>query len=473
MGGLAFSSGPNALSTPRMRPEVYRAVRDRCQAKLRELFLAVATPIEGPAKDTFGDIDMIVAYDKYRISPVSEPDTSTASVEAQKEAVSRALGAIRCKTENPNTMSMAIPWPKDFPCEETVPESNGPVCIQVDTHFCKSLDNFYWMLFRHAHGVIWNIIGSTIRPLGLTVDEVGFHIRIPELEEINKKKAKVLLTTNSEEALNFLGLKFDDKQWEEPFASDQDLYEYVATCRLFWVKRKAARASSDDKNVVDLDNLEIKEDDEVADDKRMLKANDRRRMAQRPLFKKWIEEFLPACRVSGRYPSTCPTRDEVREQVFGFFPGVRSIYYTTLANWLVERQRQTLWKAVIKPAIPEDIEVNRRGCCAAALKKIILNDDTRFDGIAAPSNLKDSNGIFDEALVRAWVEKIWPVVSDIAWRINQERSMASQLHKEAAKRTGSGEERPAKSVKLAEDHVMNSEQRTEERIEQDGAAAAH
>ncbi|KAK5625011.1 hypothetical protein RRF57_000727 [Xylaria bambusicola] len=455
MGGLAFSSGPNAIFTPRMRPEVYRVVRDRCQAKLRELFMAVATPIEGPAKATFGDVDLIVAYDKYRISPLSKPASSSISIEAQKEAVYRALGAIRCKSENSNTMNMAIPWPKDIPCEEMRPDSNEPVCIQVDTHFCKSLDHFHWMLFRHAHGVMWNIIGSTIRPFGLTVDEVGLHIRIPELEEVDKKKARVLLTTKPEEVLNFLGLKFDDKQWEEPFASDQDLCEYVATCRLFRVKRKATSASSDDNNTVDLGNPEIKGDDEVADDIRMLKANDRRRMAQRPLFRKWIEEFLPGCRASGRYPSTRLTRDEVREQAFEFFPGVRSIYDTTLVNCLAERQQHTLWKRVIKPAIPTDIEVNRRGCCAAALKKIILNDDSSFDGIVAPLNLKGSNGLFDEALVRAWVEKIWPVVLDVAWRINQDRYMANRLHKAAVKRTGSGKEKSANSDKHAEDLGMD------------------
>lgn len=55
MGGLAFASGPDPVFTPRMSPNVYRAVRDRCQERLREVFVIVATPIEGPAKTSFGD----------------------------------------------------------------------------------------------------------------------------------------------------------------------------------------------------------------------------------------------------------------------------------------------------------------------------------------------------------------------------------------------------------------------------------
>lgn len=54
MGGNAFD-----LYTPRMRPEAYRTIRDRCQKKLRELFVVVATPIEGPAKADHGDSELI------------------------------------------------------------------------------------------------------------------------------------------------------------------------------------------------------------------------------------------------------------------------------------------------------------------------------------------------------------------------------------------------------------------------------
>lgn len=64
MGGQAFSKGLNALYTPRMPPAVYRYVRDRCHALLRTLFVVVATPIEGPGKSDYGDIDIFVTMRK-------------------------------------------------------------------------------------------------------------------------------------------------------------------------------------------------------------------------------------------------------------------------------------------------------------------------------------------------------------------------------------------------------------------------
>lgn len=64
MGGLAFAKGPDALYTPRMPREVYEYVRDNCHAILRELFAVVTTPIEGPGKSDFGDIDIFVTLRK-------------------------------------------------------------------------------------------------------------------------------------------------------------------------------------------------------------------------------------------------------------------------------------------------------------------------------------------------------------------------------------------------------------------------
>ncbi|KAI0549362.1 hypothetical protein F4679DRAFT_573649 [Xylaria curta] len=438
MGGLAFASGPDAVFTPRMQPDVYRAVRDRCQEKLRSLFVVVATPIEGPAKTTFGDSKCISSFGAVPL-----------------EAICKILGAIRSKSENKNTATIAIPWPEDFPYtgdeaktngiesegnDETSPAKLKPLCIQVDVHVCPTLDYLQWMLFKHAHGDLWNLLGATIRPFGLTIDEVGLYVRIPEIEEIDKKKARVLLSTDPAEILQFLGLKFDDKQWEEPFASDEDMFEYAATCRLFWVKVKDVSADNDISTFPDGG------DRAIGADKRKLKANDRRRIAYRPLFRKWIEEFLPACRSSGRFTRTPPTRDEVRRQAFEYFPGTQSIYFAQAAEWRIEHQMKTLWNSVIKPALPDDLEVNQRSCCAAALKKIILHDDTTFGDIVAPLALKREDGLFDEDAVRVWVQDNWQHVLDVAWAINQQRYKEVLKQKElkgATNRTVSGSEIPA------------------------------
>lgn len=64
MGGLAFTKGPYPLYTPRMPCGIYEYVRRNCHAILRELFVIVATPIEGPGKSDFGDIDIFVTLRK-------------------------------------------------------------------------------------------------------------------------------------------------------------------------------------------------------------------------------------------------------------------------------------------------------------------------------------------------------------------------------------------------------------------------
>ncbi|KAI1360808.1 hypothetical protein F5Y08DRAFT_316550 [Xylaria arbuscula] len=451
MGGNAFP-----VFTPRMRPEAYRAIRDLCQKKLRDLFVVVATPIEGPAKADHGDIDVLAVWNRDELFQTPEQATSSPSLKEQKEAAYRALGANLSKSEQPHTISYAVPWPKEVPIEKAVLEVNKPVYIQVDLHICPSLSNLQWMLFRDGHGDMWNLLGSTIRPFGLTVDGYGLYIRIPEIENDDRKKARVLLSSDSEDVLHFLGLKIDKEFWDKPFDSEQDLFEYAATCRLFWVRSNNPDASLDDNHDSEVGDLDVEDNRVLGADMRKINSKVGTRVKQRAVFKRWFKEFLPACRASGRYPSTPPlTRDEVRELAFQHFPAASSTYYSTLKKWRVEKQRISLWKEVIKPAIPAYLESSRRSCCAAALKKIILNDDTSFDGIVAPSDLKDSNGFFDEALVSAWVGKAWSTVLDVSWRKNQERYAASKERKAALKRTGSGEEKSITKNDITKDCKMN------------------
>jgi hypothetical protein len=194
MGGLAFSKGPNALYTPRMSPGVYEYVGNNCHAILRELFVVVATPIEGPGKSNYGDIDFFVTWRKQELFPSSASNSITgASMKYPFDAITRLLGAERTELVKEDAAMFAIPWPKHLPegiQDNVEDEIDRPRFIQVDIHICSTLENLEWFLFKHAHGDLWNILGSTIRPYGLTVDEVGFYLRIPEIENLDKKRAK-------------------------------------------------------------------------------------------------------------------------------------------------------------------------------------------------------------------------------------------------------------------------------------------
>ena len=67
-------------------------------------------------------------------------------------------------------------------------------------------------------------------------------------------------------------------------------------------------------------------------------------MATRPLFRKWIDEFIPACRAAGRFgpPEKGMTRELMRERIradaFTRFPAVRMQYEIVLDAWIKERQ---------------------------------------------------------------------------------------------------------------------------------------
>ncbi|KAI8963303.1 hypothetical protein F5Y11DRAFT_319893 [Daldinia sp. FL1419] len=416
MGGSAFSSGNNPLSTPRMSPTVYRHVLRTCHAKLRELFVLVATPIEGPAKEDHGDIDIFVALERSIVFPSSQVKSNIFASPAQ------LLGAERSISEQPSLVNLAIPWPDELLQER--PGGDEPLYIQVDLHLCNSLEHIQWMLLRYSHGDLWNLLGSTIRPYGLTIDEVGLYIRIPEIEQLNKKQSKILLSKDPIEILRFLGLEHDGTQWEEPFATVEELMEYAATCRLFWVRpQRDDDAVAGDGGDFDKDNMT---------------SNDRRRMKMRPLFQKWYDEFIPACRQAGRFTTPKSTRDSVRKDAFEWFPGTRQVYKNRIIEWRKERQKQSLWRGVIKASIPEHQEGEEldkrhlRSLAANSLKKIIMQEDYSL-GIIPPCPLRDHNGFFNEERVRQFVIKNWKEVGEATWGESRKKS-TEKLAEQTAKR---------------------------------------
>lgn len=47
MGGKAFTSGPNALSTPRLPPDLYFTILEHIIGQLKTLYVHVASPPPG------------------------------------------------------------------------------------------------------------------------------------------------------------------------------------------------------------------------------------------------------------------------------------------------------------------------------------------------------------------------------------------------------------------------------------------
>lgn len=408
MGGSAFSSGLDPLFTPRMPPDVYRYVKGMLHARLRELFVCVASPIEGPAKTDFGDVDILVAMEK-------EP----ADEQSLLASVQRSLGSERAIIpKGPASANMAIAWPHHL----LSPGANPRCHIQVDVHICRSLDEMSWILFKHAHSDMWGILGSIIRPYGLTVDEGAMHIRIPEIEKLNRNRAKIHLTSDAVETLHFLGLPVDIF-WEQPFASAEDLFEYAARCRWFWVPPETSNGDGDeDAGVASYPGGE--------EGRKRLKANDRRWMRTRSLFRRFFDEFVPGCRAAGRFSrprdgdlTTKQLRDLVRRDAFERFPAARSEYESTLASWCQEQEAGQVWNSCIQGNVPVDLEPSYRGAVCSALKKIILRGDESF-GVVPAAPLQTTQGFWRLDQVSEFVREHWETVGAIAWNLQQERYRA-------------------------------------------------
>ena len=95
MGGLAFNKGTDALRTPRMPRCVYLHVKKECTRILQTLYDTVESPIDGPDKDDYGDVDLLV----------QGPKTATLGFRESMDKIGTALGAFKSMT-----------WQATLPC---------------------------------------------------------------------------------------------------------------------------------------------------------------------------------------------------------------------------------------------------------------------------------------------------------------------------------------------------------------------
>lgn len=377
MGGLAFTSGKYALCTPRMPKQVYEATKARCQEILRGLYHHVESPLDGPGKLDFGDVDIFLA------SPTPEASTGLYAV----NIISKALGAEHAIVESGSrehikiAASFAIPWPSD---ETSNAEDTDKKHIQVDVRVCESEDKLRWMLFNHGHGDLWQIVGSQVRPYGLTVDDSALWLRIPEIEESNKKLARIFLSSDPPKVLDFLGLP-KEEYWDHPFSSAEDMFDYIGFCRLIYVAPTAPEP-----------------------DTKSLKSNDRRRMKYRPVFKKWMDEFVPECRQLGRFSEQKLTREAVTEEAFAVF-GVEKEYKARRKEFLIKRQEDSIWNNLIKDSIPtpnpsDPRAILHKSCSVKALKEIILGNGENYSFPLDKKSLKNSDGFYNMEYIKDFIK---------------------------------------------------------------------
>ncbi|KAH6949930.1 hypothetical protein DER45DRAFT_85998 [Fusarium avenaceum] len=288
--------------------------------------------------------------------------------------------------------------------------------IQVDVTYCFDVRQAKYMRFFQSHGDIWQILGSTIRPMGLTVDNVGLWIRVPEIERVNKNQAKVWLTSKPTFILKFIGVSIP--QYYRPFQSIEAMFEYVAKSPMFSVPPK------DDKEDKDVDLA-------------TMTHNDRKRMSARPVYRKWVTEFKPRCREQGLYSESVYTRETVKEKAFREFT-IETEYHERLRKYIYQEQKKAIRKQ-IKAALPigdgdgdpDQQALSRRGLTIKAMSEILIDEvDETIYGIVAPRALLEPNGTYNMDRVSAFINDKLEDVSAAALKREEKMSKRREAHKE-------------------------------------------
>ncbi|KAF2125552.1 hypothetical protein P153DRAFT_324991 [Dothidotthia symphoricarpi CBS 119687] len=385
MGGLAFanftSGSGKPVQVPRISPGLYNEIAVECQSRLEALFHRVLIPREAPGKVDHGDIDILVEG----IRPTATSDCEISV------AIKDALGA-ELHLPRGDSHSYAIPHP-DLP----------DAYVQVDVELSPGNDTpeaaglFEWIKFMKGDSDLLQIIGVTHRPLGLVCNDKGLHVRVEEIEPYHKKKALVFLTRDPNQAMDFYGL--DKAKYWAGFENEADLFNWVSKGRLFsW---------------------------EVFDS-RTEKANDRSRQNKRPMYRRFVEEYMPAHPDKGVGKSW--TRQQVLQEALTTFDK-RDEYDAMMEEHFLKEADEGLWKD-IRAILPIQGNTSTRLTLQGLRRwvifedgeprissKPILEDNTMWAKVVTPESKDD---------VLNWVKQHWVEVK----ALEKARSNAA---KEAAK----------------------------------------
>jgi hypothetical protein len=78
--------------------------------------------------------------------------------------------------------------------------------VQIDVKVCEEPSLFEWEKFCFNYSTASGLLGSMLKPVGLTLDQEGLHIRVEGLEKANWEKSFVFLTNTPKELLKIVGL---------------------------------------------------------------------------------------------------------------------------------------------------------------------------------------------------------------------------------------------------------------------------
>ncbi|KAF2847794.1 hypothetical protein T440DRAFT_491768 [Plenodomus tracheiphilus IPT5] len=188
--------------------------------------------------------------------------------------------------------------------------------VQIDVKACCKPELFTWYTFELNYTSNSKIIGSMVKPSGLTLDPNGFHIRVEEMEDSNFSCSMIWVSKDPRDVMRVVGL--DRRLLDAGFNAKAEI------C-LFNASHFAAR---------------------LADEKYFNRPEDRA-----PHWMHFRKEWLPKRYLSGQDSARQEkdlqtwykhTRAAVRDKVFTMFLHIAVQYYIKRAAHLKEAEEHRL-----------------------------------------------------------------------------------------------------------------------------------
>ncbi|KAL1593803.1 hypothetical protein SLS60_010535 [Paraconiothyrium brasiliense] len=363
MGGQAFAHivTDKPINIPRLSPDTYRQVAADVKSKLETLFHHVTIPRDAPEKIDFGDIDFLV-------EGIRDPKNNSDIWVSVKEV----LGAVLFVS--PHHFGIRHP---------SVPDAY----VQVDVELSpgNGAENFEWTKFMKSDSDLLQIVGVIHRSLGITCTDKGMHVRIEEVESYNRKKSMLFLTRDPIQAMQFYG--YDKAKYHQGFDSEVELFDWATNGRYF--------------------HWELYED-------RDENSNDRTRLNKRPMFRRFVLEYMPSCGkgttsrtlTENRDPDAAiPSRQEVLQEALRMF-GKHEEYNAIILEHKTKGVEEALWLQINNSIPSQDAA---RGPILKGLKRWVTFKNGRpyitEQPIATSMKLKWSEHFPNDAIpdILAWI----------------------------------------------------------------------
>ena len=192
MGGHAFAY---LLSTPRISRDLYLEVRSQAAAALRCIFAKVVVPTEMPDKSSFGDVDFLVAG-----SFVQNPGGAF-DYPLHVRWIKNTLGTTHGRKGFATDRVMFF----------AIPAREGPedIWVQIDVRVCEHEELFEWERFQLQYASAAKMLGSMLKPLGVTLSPEGCWLRLEGfdgLDCVNLEDTLLWVTRDPTDVLKLLGL---------------------------------------------------------------------------------------------------------------------------------------------------------------------------------------------------------------------------------------------------------------------------